>query len=78
MSKEKDFLIKEGIAVQTKDLREWKTILSLEAFRHLETYVLGMNENINIKSGFDIFRGSSISFYVHNMAIKKYTNDSFN
>jgi len=69
------FTVEQGMAIQTRQLREWRSILKPAAYKLLLKRVLEENERGNYTSGFDVFRGSSIDTVVHNIAkVKKATS----
>jgi len=66
MAKEK-FTVKQGLAVQTKDLAVWKKLLKKHVYAALESSVNYENAHNCPRDGYDVFRGSDITNLVQNI-----------
>ena len=56
------------MAIQTRQLREWRGILKPPVYKKLLKRVLEENEHADYKDGYDVFRDSAIDCVVHNLA----------
>jgi hypothetical protein len=61
------FTINDALEVQQENLRRWRTILNDRTFALLSNEAKA--RNINIKNPYDVFRGTDMDNYVHNIAI---------
>jgi len=59
------FTVEKGIIVQTIHLDKWKCKLKPEYFE--KVHERAIRDNHKAKSGYDIFRGSDIDTFVHNL-----------
>ena len=60
----KEFTIAEGIAIQTRQLKEWESKLLPHVYTALESEAI--RRNYNLKRGYDIFRGSDMTTFILN------------
>jgi len=56
--------VEKGIEIQTEQLARWKTKLKTKVYNALVERAL--RDNHNAKSGYDIFRGTDLDFFVAN------------
>lgn len=59
-----EFTVEEAIAIQTKQLTEWKKLLKPKVYLWVENMVI--KENHLAKNGYQIIRGQSIDTIVSN------------
>jgi hypothetical protein len=69
MSNRKQLTIDEGIMIQQIHLKEWRSVLSADAYHRLVT--LATRDNNTATSGYDIVRGQMLDEIIHNKLIKK-------
>ena len=59
------FTVKEGIAYQSHDLRQWKTVLNKTAYLRLVSHIKDKNSRLTDKdTGYDVFRGQDLLEFV--------------
>jgi hypothetical protein len=69
------FTVEQAIEVQTRQLNEWKTVLKPEIHSVLVEYAQSGNEYAKVSNNTnDIIRGSRLSCFIGNVAIKAYKN----
>jgi hypothetical protein len=66
MAKEK-FTVKQGLAVQAKNLAVWKKLLKKQVYAAVKRRVDYENANSCPRDGYDVFRGSDITNLVQNI-----------
>ena len=66
MSNEK-FTVKQGLAVQAKDLAFWQKLLKKRHFAKLQEIVAYANTHNEHRDGYDVYRGSDITCAVQNL-----------
>jgi hypothetical protein len=64
----KRFTVIDGLKMQENHLKEWKSVLSTEAYEKLEK--LAKANNHTATSGYDIARGTDLDMIVHNQLMK--------
>lgn len=69
MSNEK-FTVKQGLAVQAKDLAFWQKLLKKRHFAKLQAVVAYANTHNEHRDGYDVYRGSDITCAVQNLGRK--------
>ena len=69
MSNEK-FTVKQGLAVQAKDLAFWQKLLKKRHFAKLQEIVAYANTYNEHRDGYDVYRGSDITCAVQNLGRK--------
>ena len=62
-----EFSVQDGIEIQNQHLQEWKLVLLPEVYLALEEYAT--RKNHEVKSGYDIRRGSDLISYVRNYSL---------
>lgn len=65
--KQLNFTKEQGIAIQTQQLTEFRSVMSAEAFGMLQK--LATADNDKAFDGFDIVRGTDIDIILHNEVI---------
>lgn len=63
-----NFTVKQGLAVQKRQLKDWEQLLKSEVFLILKTMV--ENANIGAKDGYEIVRGNSIDSLLFNVVLR--------
>lgn len=63
----KDFTVEKGIEVQTEQLAKWKKILNYHTYFQLDLECMKRNASPELETGYDVFRGSHIDNFVHNL-----------
>ena len=59
------FTVKEGLAYQSHDLRQWKTVLNKTAYLRLVIHIEDKNSRLTDKdTGYDVFRGQDLLEFV--------------
>jgi len=61
-----EFTVQEGLEVQRKQLLEWKLILNKKTWLALVDECKKRNQ-LNLKTGSDVFRGTDMNNFVHNL-----------
>jgi len=61
--------VENGIKIQQKQLREWKTKLIPQVYKALKERA--EQDNHLAKSGYDIFRGSNLDNFIANYKVKE-------
>ena len=67
MATKETFTVEDGIAVQTKQLAQWKKLLKAKVYRDLEKWAT--SENHLKTSGFFVVRGTDLDNYVANYLV---------
>lgn len=70
--KEKPFTVKQGLAIQARNMAFWKKLLKKKSYATLEEIVAKRNKARKARDGYDVYRGSDISCAVENLL---YTRD---
>jgi hypothetical protein len=60
------FTVQDGIEIQKINLADWKTKLNAKMYKALVVECERQNALPNINNGFDVFRGSSVYFFIAN------------
>lgn len=63
------FTVADGIKVQTRQLEDWKKLLKKSVY--LDLVEETEKQNLNVKSGHEVFRGSGISNFIDNYLLNK-------
>lgn len=63
----RDFTVEKGIDVQIDQLRQLKKILNVKTFNALKAECLKRNHSPELETGYDVFRGSQMNTFVHNL-----------
>jgi len=63
----KEFTVKQGLAVQSKNMAFWKKLLKKKHYATLEEVVATRNREIKARDGYEVYRGSDISCAVQNL-----------
>jgi hypothetical protein len=66
------FTIAEGLKMQENHLKEWKSVLSAEAYEKLEK--LAKVDNSKATSGYDITRGQDLYMILANQIMEHHWN----
>ena len=66
MSKQK-FTVKQGLAIQARDLAFWQKLLKKRHFAKLQEVVAYANTHNAHRDGYDVYRGSDITCAVQNL-----------
>jgi len=64
-----EFTIEDGIAVQKKQLEQWKTVLKSEVYEALVKWATKYNDHLALRSGYDVTRGSDLTNFVCNISM---------
>ena len=67
MAKKEKFTVKQGLAIQSKNMAFWKKLLKKKHYQTLEEVVARRNKEINAQDGYDVYRGEDISTSVQNL-----------
>lgn len=62
------FSIHDGLTLQSRDLAQWKKVLTAEAYAFV--FAETTKNNTNAKDGYDILRGNSIHEIIGNFMSK--------
>lgn len=63
-----EFTVDEGLALQAKNLSEWKRKLNTRTYKLLESWTQCQNARLDeTSSGFDVARGNTLANFVHNL-----------
>jgi hypothetical protein len=65
MEKREDFTVEQGIDIQDRQLSEWEVILKPEVFEIIKDLV--KKRNVNLRTGYDVCRGTDINNIIHNL-----------
>ncbi len=68
----KRFTVIDGLKMQENHLKEWKSVLSTEAYEKLEK--LAKVDNDKATSGYDIVRGQDLYIIVANQLMEHHWN----
>ena len=68
MAKKEKFTVKQGLAVQSKNMAHWKKLLKRKHYQTLVEMVNYANTNNRYRDGYDVMRGSDITTAVGNLA----------
>ena len=63
----KEFTVKQGLAVQAKNMAFWKKVLKKKHYQTLVEMVDYANVNNRYRDGYDVMRGSDISSALQNL-----------
>jgi hypothetical protein len=66
MAKKETFTVKQGLAIQSKNMAFWKKLLKKKRYAILEEIIAKKNKQ-NYQDGYDVYRGSDISTAVQNL-----------
>lgn len=61
--------IDEGIKIQEQHLKEWRSVLSADAYHKL--CIMARENNKTATSGYDILRGNDLDIIIHNKLMKQ-------
>lgn len=62
--------VKQGLEIQARHMRQWKSLLSKSAYLALAQRVEEENKK-PYKTGYDVFRGQDLDEVIHNDIMKK-------
>ena len=65
----KEFTIADGINIQTKQLKVWKSKLLPHVYKALEKEALRKNDIA--KNGYGVFRGDDMTIFIKNYPLNK-------
>ncbi len=58
------FSVKDGIEIQTEQLKDWKKVLQPKVYKSLVKFAT--EDNSKAKTGYDICRGTDFTNYIQN------------
>jgi hypothetical protein len=61
-----EFTVNQGLDVQARNLRQWKSVLKPAKYKQLVAHIKEVNAHTNMRSGMDVFRGNDIDVWVSN------------
>lgn len=70
--KNESFSVKDGIEIQTEQLKDWKKVLQPKVYKSLVKFAT--KDNSKAKTGYDICRGTDFTNYIENYVDKEISN----
>lgn len=61
--------VEEGIEIQKRHLADWKKLLKKSVY--LDLVAEAEKQNLTVKTGYDVFRGNSITNFIENYLYNK-------
>lgn len=73
--KNESFSVKDGIEIQTEQLKDWKKVLQPKVYKSLVKFAT--KDNSKAKTGYDICRGTDFTNYIENYVDKEISSSKY-